>query len=82
MFGLISSNEEMNYIMKTITSLEESGVLIKGVSKTVKNQTKEQKGRFLSMLLGTSGASLTGNLLTGKDTVTAGEGTLRAGQDF
>ena len=82
MFGLISSNEEMNYIMKTITSLEESGLLIKGVSKTVKNQTKEQKGRFLSMLLGTSGASLTANLLTGKDTVTAGEGTLRAGQDF
>ena len=54
---LIISNGEMN-IMKIIKSLEESGLLIKGVSKTIKNEAKEQKGRFLSMLLGTLGASL------------------------
>ena len=58
MFGtgdttLIISNEEMNEIMKIIKSLEESGLLIKAVSKTIKNGAKEQKGRFLRMLLGT-----------------------------
>ena len=45
---------------------EESGLLIKGVSEIIKNEAKEQKGRFLGMLLGTLGASLLGNLLTGK----------------
>ena len=87
MFGsgttkLLISNEEINDIMKIVKSLEESGLLIKGVSKTIKNEAKEQKGRFLRMLLGTLGASLLGNLLTGKDTVTAGEGTVITGQDF
>ena len=48
--------------------------------KTIRNETKEQKGDFLSMLLGTLGASLLGNLLTGKGTVRAGEGTMRAGE--
>ena len=93
MFGcgtltLIISKEEMNNIMK-IKSLEESGLLIKSVSKTIKNEAKEQKGGYLSMLLDTLGASLLGNLLAGKgtitagqDTVRAGEGTVRAGQDF
>ena len=47
---LIISNEEMNDIMKIVTSLEESGLLIKDISKTIKNEAKEQKGRFLSML--------------------------------
>ena len=71
MFGsgnttLIISNEEMTDIMKIIQSLEESGLLIKSVSETIKNEAKEQKGEFRGMLLGTLGASLLGNLLTGK----------------
>ena len=80
MFGsgvrtFINSNEEMNDSMKMIfISLEESGLLIKGVRETIKNEAKEQKGGFPRMLLGTLGASLLGNLLTGK-------GTIRAGQD-
>ena len=60
--------------MKIVKPLEECGLQIKGVSETIKN-VKEQKGRFLSMLLGTLGASFLGNLLVGK-------GTIRAGQDF
>ena len=71
---LIISNGEMNYIMKIIQALENSGVLLKGDTKTIKNETKEQKGSFLSMLLGTFGASLLGNLLPGKGIVRAGEG--------
>ena len=63
---LIISNEKMNDIMKITKSLKESGLLIKGVSETIKNEAKQQKGGFLSMLLGTLGASLLGNLLTGK----------------
>ena len=94
MFGsctttLIISNEEMKYIMKTIRSLGEFNLLIKGVSETVKNEAKEQKGGFLSMLLGTLGASLLGNLFAvkatirvGEDTIRAGEGTIRACLDF
>ena len=71
---LIISNEEMNDIMKIVQSLEDSNILLKGVTKTIKNKTKEQKGRFLSMLLGTLGASLLGNLLSGKGIVRAGSG--------
>ena len=56
----------MNDTMEIIKSLEETGVLIKGLSKTIKNEAKEQKGGFLGMLLGTLGASLFGSLLTGK----------------
>ena len=63
---LIISNEEMNDIMKIVQALEDSNILLKGVTKTIKNETKEQKGGFLSMLLGTLGASLLGNLLSGK----------------
>ena len=67
MFGsvtttLIISNEEMNDIMKIVRSLEESDLLIKGVTKTIQNKANRQKGRFLGMLLGTLGASLLGNL--------------------
>ena len=72
----------MNDIMKIIKSLEESGLLIKDVNKTIKNEAKKQKSGFPSMLLGTLSASLLGNLLTGKDTIRAGECTIRAGQDF
>ena len=79
---LITSNEKMNDIMKIIKSLEESGLLIKGISETIKNEAKEQKGGIFSILLGTLGASLLGNLLTGKGTIKASEGTITAGQDF
>ena len=72
----------MNDIMKIIKSLEEYGLLIKGVSETIKNEAKEQKGGFLGMLLDTLGASLLGNLLTGKGIFRAGEGAIRADQDF
>ena len=63
---LIISNKEMNDIIKIVHALEDSNILLKGVTKTIKNETKEQKGGFLSMLLGTLGASLLGNLLSGK----------------
>ena len=71
----------MKDITKTVKSLEESGLLINGVSETIKNKAKEQKKGFLGMLLGTSGSSLLGNLLTsqGQDTIRAGKGTIRAG---
>ena len=71
---LIISNKEMNDIMKIVQALEDSNILLKGVTKTIKNETKEQKGGFLSMLLGTLGASLLGNLLAGKGIVRAGSG--------
>ena len=79
----------MSGIMKIVNSFEESGLLIKGVRKTIKNESKEQKGGFLKMLLVTLGASLLGNLLAGKgliatsqgqETIRAGEGTLRAAE--
>ena len=59
----------MNDVMKIIKCLEESGLWIKSVSEAIKNEVKEQKGEFLSMLLGTLGASLLGNLLAGKNTI-------------
>ena len=65
--------------MKIVQALEDSSILLKGVTKTIKNEIKEQKGGFLSTLIGTLGASLLGILLTGKGTVRAGEGTIRAG---
>ena len=68
----------MNDIMKIVKSLEEFGLLIKGA---IKNEAKEQKGGFLSMLLGTLGTSLLGNLLTGKGTIRAGEVLITAGED-
>ena len=71
---LIVSNKEMNNIMKIVQAIKDSNILLKGVTKTIKNETKEQKGGFLSMLLGTLGASLLGNLLTGKGIVRAGSG--------
>ena len=87
MFGsgfttIIIYNEEMEYIMKIVKSLAESGLLIKGVRETIKNEAKEQKGGFLSILLGTLGASLLGNLLTGKGTIRESEGTIRADEKF
>ena len=79
---LIISNDEMDDIFKTVKSLEDSGVLLKGVSETIQNEAKEQRGGFLSMLLGTLGASLLGDLLTknlsGKGVIRSGEGVIRA----
>ena len=63
---LIISNKGMNDITQIVKQLEESGLLIKGVREAIKNEVKEQKGEFLGMSLGTLGASLLGNLLTGK----------------
>ena len=65
----------MNDVMKIVQTLEDSNILLQGVTKTIKNKTKEQKGGFfLSMLLGTLGARLLGNLLSGKGIVRAGSG--------
>ena len=64
----------MNDIMKIVQALEYSDILPKGVTKAIKNETKEQKKGFLSILLGILGASLLGNLLTGKGIVRAGSG--------
>ena len=95
---LIISIEDLNDIMKIVKSLEESGLLIKRVSETIKYESKEQKGRFFGMFLGTLGVSLLGNLLTGKGAITTSQGreanmpgrgtnravesTIRAAQDF
>ena len=89
-------NEEMNNIIKIVTSLEESGLSIKSVCKAIKNEVKEQKGAFLGMLLGTLGTSLSRNLSTDKGAIATSQGqskiradecafrssevTLRAGQ--
>ena len=69
---LIISNREMNDIIEIVQALEDSNILLKGVSKAIENETKEQKGGFLSMLFGTLGASLLENLLAGKRIVRAG----------
>ena len=79
---LIISNEEMNAILKIVKSLEESSLLIKGIIKSIENEAKEQKGGFLGILSGTSGARLLGKPLTCKGTITADQDTVRAGQDF
>ena len=75
---LIISNEEMNDITKIVQTLEDPNILLKGVTKTIKNETKQQKAGFLSMLLGTLGASLLGNLLAGKGIAKAGSGNKKA----
>ena len=84
---LIISNNEMEDLIKMVKSLEDSGLLLNGVTETVQNEVKEQKEGFLSMLLGTLGASLLGNLLSGKGINKkrkgihrAGEGIIRAGE--
>ena len=80
---LIISNDEMDDILKTVNSLENSGVLFKGVSETIQHEAKKKRGGFLSMLLGTLGASLLGDILSkglsGKGVIRAGEGVIRAG---
>ena len=79
---LVISNEKINDFMKMVKPIEKSGLLIKGVSGTIKNEVKEQKGRILGMLLGTLGASLLENLLRIKGTIRVGEGAIRAGEKF
>ena len=73
---LIISNDEMDDILKIVKSLEDSGVLLKGVSETIQHEAKEQRGGFLSMLLGTLGASLLGDILSKG---LSGKGVIRAG---
>ena len=80
---LIISNDEMDDILKIVKSLEDSGVLLKGVSQTIQNEAEEQRGGFLGMLLGTLGTSLLADILSkglsGKDVIRAVEGTIRSG---
>ena len=72
----------MDDILKIVKSLEDSGVLLKGVSETIQNEAKEQRRGFISMLLGTLGASLLGDILpkglSAKGVIRAGKGTIRA----
>ena len=75
---LIIANDEINDIIKIIKSLEDSGLLLKGVTETVQNEVKKQKGGFLSALLGTLGASLLGDLLIGN---IKGRGINRASEE-
>ena len=74
---MLISNEEMNDLMKIIKYLQESGLLIKGVNETIKNEAKEQTADFLGIFLGTLGASLLENILGSKGIITVGEGTIR-----
>ena len=85
---LIISNDEMKDIVKIVKSLEDSGLLFQGVGEAIQNEAKEQKGEFLSTLLGTLGARLFGNILAGKGAIAkrqgpginrAGEGVIRTG---
>ena len=80
---LIISNDEMDDILKIVKSLEDSGVLLKGVNETIQHEDKEQRGGFLSMLLDTLGASLRGDVLSkglsGSGVIRAGQGRIRAG---
>ena len=69
----------MKDIIKIVKSLEDSGLLFKGVNKTIQNETKKQRRGFFSMLVGTLGASLLGDILTGRGINRAGEGIVRAG---
>ena len=84
---LIISNEEINDIMKIVQAIEDCNILLKEVNEAIEKESKEQKGGFLSMLLGTLSASLLGNLLSRKGIVRAryghpskkGKGIVRAG---
>ena len=75
---LVFSNEDLN-IMKIVKSLEESGLLIKGVIETNENKVKKQKETFLGILAATLAPSL---LLEGKEVIRAGKGSITAGQHF
>ena len=76
---LIISNDEMEDIIKIVKSLEDSGLLLKGISEIIQNEAKELKGRFLNMLLGKLGARLLGDMLTDKGFIRAGYGSKSKG---
>ena len=76
------SNKEMKDIMKIVKSLEKSGLLIKGISKTIKNEAKQQKGGFIEMLLGTIAQNVLLNMLIGPGVLRAGAGTTRTSQVY
>ena len=78
--ALIISNKDIEDLIKIVKSLEDSRLLLKGVTESVQNEVKERKGGFLSMLLGTLSASLLGNLLTGKGINKKDKGINRAGE--
>ena len=80
--ALIISNQEMEDIIKIVKSLEESGISIKRISETIKNDVEEQKGGFRSMILETLTASILGNALAGRGVIRTGKGTIRAGENF
>ena len=82
MTRLIIVDEKIDDTMKRVKSLEESGLLIKSVSETTENETKEQKAGFLSLLLDILGASLLGNMSAGKRAIQDGQEMIRTGQDF
>ena len=65
MTTLIIANDKIYDVIKTVKSLKDSSLLVKGITETVQNEVKEQKGEFLSALLGTLGASLLGDILIG-----------------
>ena len=71
----------MEDMMRIVKSVEESGLLIKGISETIKTEAKEQKGQFLPMLLGTLATSMLGSALIGREVIRAGERTIRAGKN-
>ena len=72
----------MDDVMEIVKSLEEAGLLTKGLSETIQNEVKKQKGGFLGMLLGKLGASLLGNMMTGRGVNRAGDGIIRAGYGY
>ena len=80
--ALIISNEEMEDIIKTVKSIQDSGLLIKWISETKKNETKVQEGGFLPLFLGTLAASVLGNAFTGIGVIRAGEGVMKASLNF
>ena len=89
MTAVVISNKAVDDIMKTIKSLEEPGLLVESTSEKIKNERKEQKGRFLlGILLGILAAILLGNMfadkakIPGREVTRAGEGTIRASQNF
>ena len=80
--GLIISNIEIEDIIKIVKSLEESELLMERINKTITDEAKEQKGRFLPILLRSLAASMLGSALTGRGVIRVGEGTIRAGGFF
>ena len=76
---LIISNDDIEDLLKIVKSLEDSALLLDGITETVKNEVKKQKCGFFSMFLGTLGASLLRNMLAGRTVIRAGEGTIGAG---